>query len=141
MLQSWALYCHYLTKAFFLIFFCAFAATFLFTIPHNMFIHNQFFSQPLEHSLSNLITAPSLVCMRGMFFHLGGDQNFFTRPGGGSRFFPHRQRGQPIFFTYAKGVGPEKIGDRPSQTDGPPPDKKSLSIIPGLNRHPCPGHN
>ncbi len=44
-----------------------------------------------------------------------------------ARFFQpeffHESKGGQNFFSYAKG-GPEKIGDRPSQTDGPPPDKK-----------------
>ena len=44
----------------------------------------------------------------------GGDQFFFSGPKGGG----------PEFFPVGKGRGPEKIGDRPSQTDGPPSGKK-----------------
>ncbi len=76
-------------------------------VPHDMFIYNEIFSQPPPHSLFSLITAPSIVCVRGMFFHLGGGgQIFFTRPKGGTKIFLHMQR-----------RGPE-------QTDGPPPGKK-----------------
>ncbi len=54
-----------------------------------------------------------------------GDQNFWGSQRGGPFFFSGTniflriQRGEQIFFTYAKG-GPETIGGRPSQTDGPP---------------------
>ena len=70
-----------------------------------------------------------------LFFSVpkGGDQNFlrikeggpiFTQPKGGPEFFPvDKGGGDQNYFTYAKGR-PEKIGDQPSQTDGPPPGKK-----------------
>ena len=48
-----------------------------------------------------------------------GDQNFSRKPKGGSTFFPVGKGGDQNCFAYAKGGGPEKIGDRPSQTDGP----------------------
>ena len=38
----------------------------------NFFCANQIFSQPPGQLLFNLITAPSIFYVRGMFFHLGG---------------------------------------------------------------------
>ena len=53
--------------------------------------------------------------MRGeCSFPLGGPK-FFDVGKGGDQFFCHRQKG-----------GPEKIGDRPSQTDAPPPPGKKM---------------
>ncbi len=62
----------------------------------------------------------------GMSFHFGGGgTRIFSRgKSGGPKFFAvGKGGGTKFFFTYAKG-GPQKIGDRPSQTDGPPPVKK-----------------
>ena len=61
----------------------------------------------------------------------GGGQNFFHEAkGGDQKFFPSAKGGTKNFFSYAKG-GPEKIGDQPSQPDGPPPPgkKKDSSLI------------
>ncbi len=84
-----------------------------------MFVYNHIF-----FSIPRTFTAPSIVCVRGMFIHLGGGPEFFHEAKGWTKIFPRTQRvGDQNFFTYAKG-GPEKIGDRLSQTDGPPPGKK-----------------
>ncbi len=67
----------------------------------------------------------------GMFFHLGGGTRIFSRgQSGGPTFFAIGEGGDQNFFTYAKG-GPEKIGDRPSQTDGPPLPVKNDSSLKG----------
>ena len=53
----------------------------------------------------------------------GGGPEIFEVVKAGDQFFFQCSKGGPQFFTYAKG-GPEKNGDWPSQTDGPPPRKK-----------------
>ncbi len=40
--------------------------------------------------------------------------------GGGQNFFPMQKGGPELFPVGKGGEGPEKIGDWPSQTDGPP---------------------
>ena len=88
-----------------------------------MFLYNQIFSRLPERSLFNLITASSIVRIRRMFFHLrGGVPEFFHEAKGRGP----KNGGQNI-FTYAK-EGPEKIGDRPSQTDAPLPVKNDSSL-------------
>ncbi len=52
-----------------------------------------------------------------------GGTIFFSGPKMGGRIFSKSKRGGKNFSPKAKG-GPEEIGDRPSQTDGPPPAKK-----------------
>ena len=67
--------------------------------------------------------------MWGGFFHHGGTIIFlpWARPKGGAEFFPVYKGGDQKLFTYAKG-GAERIGNRPSQTDAPPPGKKWRKI-------------
>ncbi len=63
-------------------------------------------------ALFNLVTASLFVsCEGNVLSPWGGGPEFFHEvKGGGTKIFRRRQRGG----------GPEKIGDRPSQTDGPP---------------------
>ncbi len=72
----------------------------------------------------NLITALSIGCVTGMFFHLGGGgPEFFhayEAKGGGTNFFSGCKGGDLNFFTYAKRGGPEKIVELRSQTDSQP---------------------
>ena len=63
----------------------------------------------------------------GCSFTWGGPEFLGEAKGGGPKFFPVGKGGDQNFFTYAKG-GPEKIGNRPSQTDGPPPGKNDSSL-------------
>ncbi len=75
---------------------------------HTICSYNQLFSQHTGHSLFNLITAPSIVRVMGMFFHLGR-----------TTIFSRDKRGGPISLCMQRG-GPEKIGEWPSQTDASP---------------------
>ena len=54
--------------------------------------------------LASLISAPSIIYVRRVFFQQRGDQNFFQKPTGvgGTRIFPRRQRGDHNFFVSAK---------------------------------------
>ncbi len=65
-----------------------------------------------------LITAPPLF-MSTWSFNGGGGPEFFPKAKGGPEFFPVGKGVDQNFFVYARGGGPEKIGDRPSQADGP----------------------
>ena len=101
---------------------CAFGATFLFSIVHALYhVHIQpnFVSTP-GHSHCNLITAPSIIYVRGCSFNEVGARIFSQKPKRGSEFFlVGKGGGDQNFFAYTKG-GPEKIGDQRSQTDGTP---------------------
>ncbi len=98
--------------------FRALGTTFLFlmiyTIKH-VHISSEYFCHAWATNNFDLITVPSNVYGRGMFFHRG-DQNLFTEPKGG-----------PAFFFLGIG-GLEKIGDRPSQTDAPLPVKNDIPL-------------
>ncbi len=87
-------------------------------MTHNMF------STPMTLALFILITASLFVYARGMFFHLGGDQNFFTRSKGGTKIFGRRQRGGPKFFGVGKGGDQKKLATGHHRQTAPPPGKK-----------------
>ncbi len=95
------------------------------------------------------IISQSLLTLLGELLHNGPNPNrtvnhitrmlgtfnqgsYYSLQGGGGLFFiggPESfgvVKGGTIFFSVSKG-GPEKIGDRLSQTDGPPPGKKNDS--------------
>ncbi len=96
-------------------------------MTYNMFIYNQIFSQKTFTLLSNHCPLHCL-CERGVFsLCKGGGRIFSQGQRGGQKFFPVGELGDQIFFTYAK-EGPEKIGNRPSQTDGPPPGRNDSSL-------------
>ncbi len=55
----------------------------------------------------------------------GGHQFFFSGKKGGTKIFLRRQRSN--FFKHMQRGGPEKIGDRQSQTDSPPLPVKMIA--------------
>ena len=59
----------------------------------------------------------------GVFNFKRGGQNFLARAKGGGKIFCTPAEGGQFFFACAKG-GPEKIDERRSRIDGPPPRKK-----------------
>ncbi len=59
----------------------------------------------------------------------GGDQNLFPKAKGGAEFFRVGKGGTRIFPCRQRGGGPEKIGDRPSQTDSPTTPTKIFGTI------------
>ena len=73
-----------------------------FTLPYFMFIYNHihgFVSTP-DHSPCNLITAPFIIYVRGVFFQQGW-----------TRIFSQKSKGGPECFCVCKG-DTRKIGDR-----------------------------
>ncbi len=63
-------------------------------------------------------------------------EEFISKQRGGPVFFPIVKGGDQYFFTHAKGGGPEKIDDSPSQIDGPPLPLKNDSSL--MLIEPCP---
>ena len=91
-----------------------------------------FFSQPPGHSLFSIITAPSIVCVRGMFFRIGegGPEFFHEAKGGGTKIFPRRQRGGPNFFYVCKGGDQKKLATGHHRQTPPLPVKNDSSLRP-----------
>ncbi len=65
---------------------------------------SSYFFSTLDHSHFNLITAPSIVCVRGVFFHWRGGRIFFPNQKGGPEFF-RVGKGGPKFVYVCKGGG------------------------------------
>ncbi len=98
-------------------------------LPYNMFIHNLIFFSTMSHPLLSLFTAPFIVYVRGMFFHVG-DQKFFIKPKGGPQFFPRMQRGGPNFVYVCKEGGQKKMATGHHKKSVPSiPVKNDSSLI------------
>ena len=108
----------------FLIHYSKFFLSLPYFMPHNMFIYNQIFSQPLKHSLFSLITASSIICVRGMFFHLEGPKSFRKAKWGGPKlFFPVGKGGTKFFLCMQRG-NQKKLATGHHRQTAPPAGKK-----------------
>ena len=92
----------------------------------------------VEPILFNHCVLSQRVTICGSFIMHVREEFFCKQGGGGPVFFPIVKGGDQYFFTHAKGGGPEKIDDRPSQIDGPPLPLKNDSSLrghPGVQKH------